>query len=184
VGGKRLKLTKTEKNQLLTIARSTIARYLEEGTVPDVVKVSDNLQTVNGCFVSLKKAGALRGCIGSFVGDKPLYRQVQEMAIAAATKDPRFYPLARPELDDLTIEISVLSPLKKIDAITEITVGVHGLYIEKNVNRGVLLPQVATEYGWDRETFLAQTCLKAGLHEDAWKENATISIFSALVFGE
>jgi len=180
----QLKLTRAEKNQLLSIARKTIASFLETGSVPEVAKISEGLQTICGCFVSLKREGTLRGCIGSFIGDKPLYRMVQEMAIAAATKDPRFYPLTRPELDDLSIEISVLSPLQKIDSFSEIVVGTHGLFIEKNLSRGVLLPQVATEQGWDRETFLAQTCLKAGLREDAWKENSSVSIFTALVFSE
>ena len=178
------KLTRSERTKLLSIARQTIATFLEKGTFPDISSTTESLMRNCGCFVSLKHEGTLRGCIGNFVSDKPLCHLVQEMAVAAATKDPRFYPLSRPELDPLTIEISVLSPLQKITSIDEITIGEHGLYVEKNINRGVLLPQVATEYRWDRETFLRQTCLKAGLKEDAWKENATLYIFSAEVFRE
>lgn len=109
---------------------------------------------------------------------------VQEMASAAANHDPRFYPISREELPELTVEVSVLSPLKKIGAIDEILPGTHGLYIEKNMFRGVLLPQVAIEFCWDRETFLQQTCLKAGLDPDAWKHEADIYIFTAEVFAD
>jgi AmmeMemoRadiSam system protein A len=128
--------------------------------------------------------GALRGCIGQLTPDKPLLQQVKEMAAAAATRDPRFYPMKREDLDRFSIEISVLSPLKKISSPEEIEVGKHGLYIEKNFYRGVLLPQVAVEYGWDRDTFLQQTCVKAGLDSDAWKDEAAIYIFSADIFSE
>src|SRR6185369_594520 len=122
--------------------------------------------------------------IGNFVSDQPLYRLVQEMAVSAATRDPRFYPMKQQDLIDFDLEISVLSPLERISSLDEIQVGTHGLYIIKNSYRGVLLPQVATEYGWDRETFLKHTCLKAGLPENAWKKECDIHTFSALVFGE
>lgn len=180
----RPKLHKPERKQLLSIARQGIAAYLETGKIPDIAPTNEALHIICGCFVSLKQNGSLRGCIGNFVGDRPLYRLIQEMAVAAATKDPRFYPITTAELALLTIEISVLSPLQQISSIDEINIGEHGIYIEKNINRGVLLPQVATEHKWDRETFLQQTCLKAGLKEDAWKDNVTISIFSAEVFSE
>jgi len=104
------------------------------------------------------------------------------MAVAAATRDPRFYPMKLEDLENFYLEISVLTPLHKISSPEEIIVGEHGIYLEKNFSRGVLLPQVAVEHGWDRETFLRQTCLKAGLHEDAWLEGAELSIFSAEVF--
>jgi AmmeMemoRadiSam system protein A len=106
------------------------------------------------------------------------------MAVSAATRDPRFYPLRKEELGESTLEISVLTPLQKVSSIEEIEVGKHGLYIEKNTARGVLLPQVATEYGWDRETFLSQTSIKAGMMADSWKEGADIYIFGAEVFNE
>jgi len=106
------------------------------------------------------------------------------MAVAAATKDPRFYPMKKQDLAEFKVEISVLSPLQKISSIEEIEVGTHGIYLERNFHRGVLLPQVATEYGWDRDAFLQQTALKAGMGRDDWKENTDIYIFSAQVFGE
>jgi hypothetical protein len=142
------------------------------------------LNLESGCFVTIKQHGHLRGCIGNFVSDKPLYRLVQEMAVSAATRDPRFYPMKQQDLSGFDLEISVLSPLKLISSVDEIQVGTHGIYLMKNGSRGVLLPQVATEYGWDRDTFLRHTCLKAGLPENVWKKDCEIYIFSALVFGE
>jgi AmmeMemoRadiSam system protein A len=178
------RLSSEEKKLLLQIARDSIAEAVTRGATA-VRKVDNgNLASKRGCFVTIKTMGKLRGCIGSFTSAKPLYAAVQEMAVAAATRDPRFYPLGPEELDSVELEISVLSPLKKIDSIEEIQVGIHGLYIEKDMFRGVLLPQVATEYGWDRVTFLAQTCMKAGLDKEAWKNEADIYIFSAQVFSE
>ena len=177
-------LTQAEQKELLTIARETIMAYVTSGKVPAFTVTSPGLIAERGCFVTIKQQGKLRGCIGNFVSDKPLYSLVQEMAIAAATQDPRFYPLKPSDLDDFELEISALSPLKKVSSVNEIQVGTHGLYITKNTYRGVLLPQVATEYGWDRETFLKHTCLKAGLPEHAWKKECEISTFTALVFGE
>jgi AmmeMemoRadiSam system protein A len=177
-------LTRKEQQQLLTIARKTILEYIRKGAAEQISVANDDLAEKLGCFVTIKMHDRLRGCIGCFTSEKPLWQTVQEFAIAAASRDPRFYPLHPDELDDISIEISVLSPLKKIESIDEILVGTHGLYIEKNMYRGVLLPQVATEYGWDKTTFLTQTCLKAGLEPDAWESGADIYIFSAQVFGE
>ena len=177
-------LSTTEKNLLLKIARESIVNYIMKGSKPALDVSSEGLLTKQGCFVTIKHKGNLRGCIGQFTSDKPLCQLVQEMAIAAATHDPRFYPMVVEDLQNFDLEISILSPLKKIDSIDEIEVGVHGLYIEKNSYRGVLLPQVATEYGWDRYTFLSQTCLKAGLDKEAWKDDADIHIFSAQVIEE
>jgi hypothetical protein len=138
-----------------------------------------------GAFVTLKKHGQLRGCIGFIEARKPSYETVRDMAQAAAFSDPRFSPVTQKEFEDLKIEISILTPLKKISDINEIEVGKHGLYIIKGFNSGLLLPQVATEYSWDRVTFLKETCRKAGLPFDAWKDkDAKIFIFSADVFGE
>lgn len=178
------KLTPQEQQVLLTLAREAITEAVTHKTVSVRKVANGNLKSRSGCFVTIKISDRLRGCIGTFTSQKPLYATVQEMAAAAATRDPRFYPLRPDELDSIRIEISVLSPLKKIESIEEIKVGVHGLYIEKGLYRGVLLPQVAAEYGWDRDTFLAQTCLKAGLDPDAWKKDADISIFTAQIFGE
>jgi len=135
-------------------------------------------------FVTLKRGDELRGCVGVLSATKPLVHTVGEMALSAALSDPRFPPVAASELDDLTIEISVLSPPQPIRP-EQIEVGVHGLVVVRGLNRGVLLPQVATENNWDRETFLAHTCLKAGLPEDAWRDPQTsILAFAAQVFGE
>jgi AmmeMemoRadiSam system protein A len=177
-------LTKKEQKDLLKIARATIAGYVASGKIPVTEPSSAGLQALNGCFVTIKQRGQLRGCIGNFVSEKPLYQLVQEMAVSAATHDPRFYPMKEQDLADFDLEISVLSPLEKIETVEEIVVGRHGLFIVKKSYRGVLLPQVATEYGWDREMFLKHTCLKAGLPENAWEKDCEIYIFSAQVFGE
>lgn len=175
---------KDERRQLLQIAREAIISIVTTGSIPAREVKSEKLNGQFGCFVTIKIGGKLRGCIGNFISDKPLYKLVQEMAAAAATKDPRFYPMKKTDLEQFSTEISVLSPLQKIESIEEIQVGTHGIYMERNVHRGVLLPQVATEQGWDRETFLQQTAQKAGMGKDDWKENTDISIFSAEVFNE
>jgi AmmeMemoRadiSam system protein A len=127
----------------------------------------------------------LRGCIGNIVGRKPLIKTITEMAHAAAFDDPRFPRLKAEEFNLIDIEISVLSPLHRISSITEIQTGVHGIYMTRGFNSGVLLPQVATEQAWDRNKFVKHTCLKAGLPEDAWKDPLTvIEIFSAVIFSE
>jgi AmmeMemoRadiSam system protein A len=177
-------LKANEKKLLLQIARDAITSYVTSSKTPDKDYETKALQTHAGCFVTIKKNGDLRGCIGNFISDIPLYKLVREMAVAAATKDPRFYPMKNSDLQEFTLEISVLSPLHKISSVEEITIGTHGLYIEKNFSRGVLLPQVAVEHGWDKETFLAQTCVKAGLRPDDWKESMEIFAFSAQIFSE
>jgi len=174
-------LSSKEKQLLLKIAREAIVTFVQEGVIPQRELTSVNLLVKQGCFVSIKINGLLRGCIGNFISDKPLYQLVKEMAISAATQDPRFYPMKKSELENFDVEISVLSPLSKIASIEEIVVGVHGLYLEKNFSRGVLLPQVAVEYGWDRDAFLSQTCLKAGLGKDEWREGTDIYTFSAQI---
>lgn len=178
------KLSPEGKKLLLGIAREAIVAHIETGTVPKREEQHKLLLEQRGCFVCVKIDGKLRGCIGNFTSDKPLYLVIQEMAVSAATKDPRFYPMRKEDLGNFTLEISVLTPLEKISSIDEIQVGVHGIYLEKNFSRGVLLPQVATEYGWDRETFLNQTSMKAGLSADAWQEGADLYIFGAEVFSE
>jgi len=177
-------LTKKEQQELLKIARDTIISYVISGILPSVEVSSAGLNLESGCFVTIKQKGVLRGCIGNFVSDKPLFKLVQEMAVSASTRDPRFYPMKQHDLADFELEISVLSPLEKAASIEEIEVGTHGIYIIKGSYRGVLLPQVATDYGWDRDEFLRHTCIKAGLQENAWKSGCDIYIFSAEVFGE
>jgi uncharacterized protein len=178
-------LTPNEKSALLDIARKAIEMYIQTGETYIEPREEMSLNVRSGCFVTIKQNGRLRGCIGNFQSELPLFREVTEMAVASATKDPRFYPLKAEDLQSITLEISVLSPLHKIEGIEEIEVGSHGIYLEKGYYRGVLLPQVAIEHQWDRETFLKQTCLKAGLPTDSWKaEDAAIYVFSAQVFGD
>ncbi len=178
-------LTAKEQATLLAIARQAIETHVRTGQPYIEPREEKSLNLRSGCFVTIKQNGRLRGCIGNFQSELPLFREVVEMAVASATKDPRFYPMKEEDLKGFSLEISVLSPLHKIEEIEEVQVGRHGIYLEKGYYRGVLLPQVATEYGWDRETFLKQTCLKAGLPTDSWQaEDAEIYIFSAQVFGE
>ncbi|MBJ6723204.1 AmmeMemoRadiSam system protein A [Geomesophilobacter sediminis] len=178
-------LSSEDKHFLLELAREAITIGVSTGSLPQREVSAPQLQEKMGCFVTIKRGGALRGCIGNFSSEKPLYQLVQEMAVSAATRDPRFYPMKEEDLaSGFDLEISVLSPLAKISSPEEVEVGVHGVYLEKNFARGVLLPQVATEHGWDRETFLSQTSLKAGLKKDDWKEGADIYVFTAEVFGE
>jgi uncharacterized protein len=178
-------LNEKEKKALIEIIKSTIQSRLEGRATPAFEVESEILKQKRGAFVTLKKDGRLRGCIGYIEAKKPLYITIEEMAVASAFHDPRFPPLKRNELKYLTLEISVLSPLKVIHDIQEIDVGIHGIYIVKGCCSGLLLPQVATEYKWDRLTFLEETCCKAGLPPNAWKEKETrIYIFSADVFYE
>jgi AmmeMemoRadiSam system protein B/AmmeMemoRadiSam system protein A len=177
-------LNSNERDKLLVIARQTIAQFLETGTVPHFEVSEPNLLQERGVFVTLKKQGELRGCIGNLVPQRPLYLTAQNVAISAAINDPRFLPVTKEELKDISIEISVLSPIEPIADVSEIEVGRHGLIIVKGQNQGVFLPQVATEQNWDRDELLRQICLKAGLPEDAWKEGAQFYVFTAEVFGE
>lgn len=178
------KLSASEKRTLLKIARDAINQYVLAGKTPKIETTSQNLLNQVGCFVSIKANSVLRGCIGNFTSDKPLFQLVQEMAVSAATRDPRFYPMREGDLANYNLEISVLSPLRKISSVEEVEVGKHGLYIEKNFSRGVLLPQVAVDFGWDRDTFVRQTCIKAGLKPEGWKEGTDIYVFTAEVFSE
>ncbi len=176
-------LDEYEKDTLHKIAFEAIKSKLERRPFSLEYEITPNLAQKRGAFVTLHKYGELRGCIGNIIGIEPLHETVKNMAIAAAFEDPRFRPLQKEELKDIDIEISVLSPLKRIKNPDEIVVGKHGIYIRKGFYSGLLLPQVATEYNWDRYTFLDQTCLKAGLNPGCWKEPDTeIYIFSALVF--
>ena len=178
-------LSEEEKQMLLNIARATIEHKFKKEETPDFKIDSETLKENRGAFVTLEKDGRLRGCIGYIQAIKPLHLTIQEMALQAAFSDPRFPPVSEDELDKLHIEISVLTPLRKISNVDEVQVGRDGIYIKKGFNSGLLLPQVATDYNWDRNTFLEQTCYKAGLPPNAWKEKTCeIYIFSADIFGE
>lgn len=176
-------LTERQKRALLRLARDTIASWLGREVAP--ADPAELPAGNGGAFVSLHRRGNLRGCIGTFASDHPIVSTVRDMAVAAASSDPRFSPVEDRELDDLDLEVSVLSPRRLVTSIDDIQVGVHGLSIARGTHRGVLLPQVASRYGWDRETFLEETCRKAGLPADAWKDPATrIESFTAEVFAE
>lgn len=174
--------------QLLAWARFVIEHHLARGGVPPVPvsELDPGLMQTCGAFVTLHSGPRLRGCIGTFEATAPLAEAVRDMAVAAATRDPRFPSVTVTELPDLRLEISVLSPRWTVtDPLTELRVGEHGIYITKGWHRGVLLPQVATDNGWDLDTFLQHTCLKAGLGTDAWRApDAQVQGFSAQVFGE
>jgi AmmeMemoRadiSam system protein A len=180
-----IELSDEHKKTLLKIARESITRAVY-GKPPLEYKIDDEVLNIKcGAFVTLHISGNLRGCIGNIIAETPLWKTVRNMAVESALRDPRFYPLTPQELDRVDIEISVLSPFKKIKDIEEIEAGKHGLFIRKGFYQGLLLPQVATEYGWDRNQFLEQTCYKAGLNKNCYRESGTeIFIFSAVVFGE
>ncbi|MFQ6101152.1 MAG: AmmeMemoRadiSam system protein B [Anaerolineae bacterium] len=177
-------LTREQREELLTLVRATLETYLKDGTIPDYEAEDPALTRRSGVFVTLKENGQLRGCIGHTRADQPLYQVVQQMAVAAATEDHRFPPLTPEELAGVTVEISVLSPFHRVTDVEQIQVGVHGLMIFKDGRQGLLLPQVPVEEGWDREEFLDNLCLKAGLPTDCWQEGATLYTFTAVVFGE
>jgi len=162
-------LTNEEKRTLLKIARSAIACALESKTLPTLNSQSEALNHRSGIFVTLRIGEDLRGCIGYIEPLFPLAHATQEIAVKAAMEDPRFMPLTQSEFDKITIEISVLSPLEELIDTETIEIGKHGLVIDAGYRRGLLLPQVATEYDWDRRQFLKQISLKAGLPPDAWK---------------
>lgn len=178
-------LTNQQRIRLLELARDALRRYLSRGQTPRPTDTDPVLSEQRGVFVSLHIGDSLRGCIGTFSPSDPLMVTVVDMAIAAATSDVRFSPVRSDELARIEIELSVLSPLRRVTDVAEIQVGTHGIFITRERRRGVLLPQVATQYGWDREEFLRQTCRKAGLSADAWKDpQAVIEVFTAEVFSE
>lgn len=173
--------TPEERQLLLRIAHESIESFLE-GREISLFTPSAHLSGPRGVFTTIFSDHKLRGCVGYPAAILPLYRAVMETARAAASEDPRFLPVGREELPNLKISISVLSPLQPISP-DAVEVGRHGLVISKSGLRGLLLPQVPVEHGWDRTTFLEQTCLKAGLPPHAWRD-AQIEAFTAEVFGD
>jgi AmmeMemoRadiSam system protein A len=185
-----------DERALLAVARASIARGFDErGTplptaagssaweVPE--QCAGRLSQRGGAFVTIREEGELRGCIGYIESPLPLWRVVKEVAEKAAFEDPRFHPLEPDEFEQMTIEISVLTAPQRMKTPDEIVIGEHGLIIEFDGRRGLLLPQVATEYGWDREEFLQHVCRKAGLAPGAWRApGATIYLFRADIIGE
>src|SRR5438270_7387067 len=171
-----------ERQTLLRIAhRSIEAAAAGQGFTPEAV--SDHLQELRGAFTTIHLHGDLHGCVGYILASLPLYLTVADTAASAATRDPRFPPLTRDEAADVKVEISVLSKPFPIRP-EEIETGKHGLMITDRRRRGLLLPQVAPEHGWDAEQFLTHTCLKARLPADAWRQGARIEAFTAEIFGE
>jgi AmmeMemoRadiSam system protein A len=176
-------LTHDDQQRLLRLARRCVeARVRREP--PPIVEQGGGLDLPMGAFVSIHHFGELRGCLGRLETDRPIAENVAHLASIVPDSDPRFAPLAPSELPGVDVEISALTPEREITDVTTIEVGRHGLIVEQGHRRGLLLPQVATEYGWDRETFLDHTCLKAGLPPNAWRTGARIFVFEAQVFGE
>lgn len=175
-----------EKKELLAIARESVRRAVEQGARYEPAEpASAKLRSEYGAFVTLKERGRLRGCIGFTAAVEPLYRTVRAVAMYAALRDPRFEPVKARELPELAYEISVLSPLRRVADAETIVVGRDGLLIKHGAREGLLLPQVPVELGWDRLTFLEQTCAKAGLDRHCWRNEQTdLFRFTAEVFGE
>lgn len=172
-----------QREQLLALARASMTACVL-GHAP-VVPGPDDLPDASGVFVTIKRRGALRGCLGTLENRRGLAGEVARCAVDSARDDPRFPPVAPEELPELAVEISVLGPLEAIEPHPDaFTIGVHGLVVEDGARRGLLLPQVAIEWGWTAEQFLRQTCVKAGLAPDAWRHGARLFRFAADVFGE
>lgn len=172
-----------DRKLLLQISRDAIVAHVT-GTATSPVEPSDVLARPGGVFVSIHRSGELRGCIGHIEANEPLGVVVPRCAVAACSRDPRFPPVTPAELPQIDLELSLLGPLEHIAGPDQIEIGRHGLVVEREWHRGLLLPQVATDWVWDAPTFLAQTCVKAGLPPDAWRHGATLWRFDAEVFGE
>jgi AmmeMemoRadiSam system protein A len=177
-------LSKQDRETLLQIARDSVRAQLSGQNMGSDSSdpISPPLAECRGVFVSIHHGIELRGCVGRIDPKNPLYKNVSDCAIAAATEDPRFPPLQLSELPDVEFEISVLSPIQEVTDLSNIQVGVHGLIVSRGNARGLLLPQVAVQYQWSLEQFLGETCRKAGLPPTAWKQGATVQCFTAEVF--
>jgi AmmeMemoRadiSam system protein A len=178
-----MQLSAEDRQRLLTLARRCLEARVRR-SAPPPVEYGGGLQAPMGAFVTINCHGELRGCLGRLETDRPIADNVAHLAAVVSDSDPRFPPVRLTELEHVEIEISALTPEEEVNDITEIEVGRHGLIVEHGSRRGLLLPQVATEYGWDRESFLDHTCIKAGLPPDAWRRGAKIYKFEAQVFGE
>ena len=177
-------LSSEQQKFLLNVAHRAIQYYLDKRKTLKIKTDDAMLQEKRGAFVTLKVDDQLRGCIGYPIPHKPLIETIIDCAIAAASQDHRFLSITTEELSRTDVEISVLTLPRKIDDISEIKIGNHGIIISKGMSKGLLLPQVAVEWDWDLETYLNHGCLKAGLPEDSWKKKAKIEIFSAQVFAD
>lgn len=174
-----------EKRELLRIARATLREHFRSGFIPPGRPHREALCRNAAVFVTLHRGGELRGCIGSMEADTPLYKAIQKMAVAAATRDSRFEPVTEDELPEIELEISVLGDHRPVSGPDDVEVGAHGLRITSGARRGLLLPQVASEHGWDAATFVAHVCRKAGLPDDGWRSpDAQLETFTAQVFND
>jgi AmmeMemoRadiSam system protein A len=184
--GEKEMFNQIQKKRLLEIARQTITEYITIGKKPSFKEGEPLLNLKRGAFVTLHKQGELRGCIGTFTSNEPIYKVISQMAIESATGDPRFNKVTAQELSQIKIEISVLTEPQLIDDWKKIRLGIDGVIIRRGFSSGVFLPQVATETGWDLETFLSQLCAqKAGLPPESYKDpNTQIHTFQAVVFSE
>lgn len=184
-GNNKADSNKNFQIEALKAVRKVLESYLKDKTIPNINFLDPKFEEERGVFVTLKKHGELRGCIGTIIPTQSLKEGLKEMAIAAATRDPRFYPVTYDELKDIEIEISILSPLIPVNDISEIVVGRDGLVLKKGFYSGVLLPQVPVEYGWDKDTYLRHLCLKAGLPPGSHlSPDAKLFRFTAEVFSE
>ncbi len=184
ISGTAGELQPGDKKALLALARKTITRYLTTETVPLARGFSPAVQEFRGVFVTLKKFGNLRGCIGRLIPEAPLGQLVGAMAIQSALNDTRFRPVTIDEVKDIEIELSVLTPMKSVPSAEDIVVGRDGVLLQKGRAGAVFLPQVATEQGWSREEMLDQLCMKAGLAKGSWRTGAEFQTFQAIVFHE
>lgn len=175
--------SEADRQRLLRIARDALAAHVAGAGMPEA-ELTGAAARPAGAFVTLRADAQLRGCIGHVEATEPLGVVVARSAIAAGSSDPRFPGITAAELPRLQIEISILGPLARVSSLADIQIGIHGLIVELGLQRGLLLPQVAAEWQWDRETFVAETCRKAGLAGDAWEKGARIWKFQAEVFGE
>jgi len=179
-------LNKHEQEEILKLARNTIEQYVTKSIIPRFKSDDPAFNQTGGAFVTIHNHGQLRGCIGTIESNEPIHKTVEEMAIESATQDPRFEPVNEDELKDIDVEVSILSPKRKVSGIDEIELGRHGVIVKKGFAAGVFLPQVAGETGWSKKEFMEHLCEgKAGLSKDAYLDPKTeIYIFEAQVFGE
>lgn len=178
-------LESRERRYLLELARRSLTEHVTAGRNLDVDAHTGTLGAPGAAFVTLRRSGDLRGCIGTLARAAPLAQVIRDMAVKAGTADPRFRPVVEDELPGLTFEVSVLTDPVEVDGPDDVRIGEHGVIMTLGPYSGLLLPQVATEQGWDALTFVRHACLKAGLSSDAWEESdACLQVFTAIVFGE
>ena len=176
--------TTEEKKELLKVARTTIANYLKDKKKEYPASDNPKFQAKRGVFVTLHKKGDLRGCIGYPLPVKPLIEAVVDNAVSSSTEDYRFQSVKLKELEDIDIEISVLTVPQKVDSYKDVQVGRDGIIISKGFRKGLLLPQVPVEQGWNLEEYISYGCMKANLPMDEWKKGVEIETFQGIVFGE